>query len=83
MKESKTIINSIDHNKNISKRATPYEKYEALAKVSHKLKNKHRDKNFKIKNILIELEKLTCLSDVNLRNSLKYAHKLFSKKNGK
>jgi hypothetical protein len=60
---------------------TPYEKYEALVKLTHRPRPKK--KIHKLQNIIVQLEKLCCKEEAHLRNALCYAKKLLSKKHGK
>ncbi len=61
--------------------ATPYEKYEALVKITHRPRSKK--KVHKLKDIIFQLEKLCCKEEAHLRNALRYAKKLLRRKHGK
>lgn len=60
---------------------TPYEKYEALIKLTHKPKTKK--KLYTLEEILVKLEKLCSAEDTHLLTALRYSRKLLNKQYGK
>jgi hypothetical protein len=60
---------------------TPYEKYESLVKLTHKLKRKSKLQN--LSRILKELESHCFINECHLLNALSYSKKILRKKHGK